>query len=111
MRGRQESRRFGRVIAERAKSGAPELSSGVVSYMCLFSSDGILLPSESEDATAALDKAIANVRLDAVEERRMLKNAFWLKKNAPGRKNRLGRSNRADPSARPEERKPSAKAD
>src|SRR6516225_5439340 len=40
--GRQESRRFGRVIAERAKSGAPELSSGVVSYMRLFSSDGIL---------------------------------------------------------------------
>jgi hypothetical protein len=38
----QESRRFGRVIAERAKSGAPELSSGVVSYMRLFSSDGIL---------------------------------------------------------------------
>jgi hypothetical protein len=38
----QESRKFGRVIAERAKSGAPELSSGVVSYMRLFSSDGIL---------------------------------------------------------------------
>jgi len=32
----QESRRFGRVIAERAKSGAPELSSGVVSYSAYF---------------------------------------------------------------------------
>jgi len=38
----QESRKFGGVIAEGAKSGAPELSSWVVSFMRLFSSDGIL---------------------------------------------------------------------
>ena len=37
-----ESRKFGGVNAEGAKSGAPELSSWVVSFMRLFSSDGIL---------------------------------------------------------------------
>jgi hypothetical protein len=38
----QQFRKFGGVIAEGAKSGAPELSSWVVSFMRLFSSDGIL---------------------------------------------------------------------
>ena len=38
----QESRKFGCAIATRARSGVPGLASEVVSYVRLFSSDGIL---------------------------------------------------------------------
>ena len=39
---RQESRKSGSTIGVRGKFGVPGLSSEGVSYMCLFSSDGIL---------------------------------------------------------------------